>query len=316
MPWRCRSSRSASSTRRSAGRSAGARTCRCRSSLALAALRLRRPVFTQWSREESIVGHHKRHRGRVHARWGADAEGRITVVEADCYLDAGAYNYTSNKVLANLHLTVAGPYEVPNARIDSHAVYTNNVPGGAFRGLRRPAGCVRRRDADQQARRPPRDRPGRAAPAQLRHRRQHRHHPDAVPAGRDDRPGDRRVRRRGRMGWPTARSAGADTDRHAAPGDRVGAPRPRVRLRVQERRLLLRLPGALRRRRSCCTAIPATSRRARSTCTRAAPRSARGRTPRSCRWPPRPPASRSSTCTGTSPTPPAPATPAAPRPRG
>ncbi|MGH9139382.1 MAG: xanthine dehydrogenase family protein molybdopterin-binding subunit, partial [Acidimicrobiales bacterium] len=109
--------------------------------LALAAQRLGRPVFTQWSREESIVGHHKRHRGRIHARWGATADGRITVVEADCYLDAGAYNYTSNKVLANLHLTVAGPYEVPHARIDSHAVCTNNVPGGAFRGFGAPQGA-------------------------------------------------------------------------------------------------------------------------------------------------------------------------------
>lgn len=114
--------------------------------LALAARRVHeagdsRPVFTQWSREESIIGHHKRHACRIHTRWGATREGHITVVEADCLLDAGAYNYTSNKVLGNLHLTVAGPYEVPNARIDSHAVYTNNVPGGAFRGFGAPQGA-------------------------------------------------------------------------------------------------------------------------------------------------------------------------------
>jgi CO/xanthine dehydrogenase Mo-binding subunit len=102
---------------------------------------IRRPVRTQWSREESVVGHHKRHRGRVHTRWGATRDGRITVVEADAWLDAGSYNYTSNKVLGNLHLCVAGPYEVPNARIDSSAVYTNAVPGGAFRGFGAPQGC-------------------------------------------------------------------------------------------------------------------------------------------------------------------------------
>jgi CO/xanthine dehydrogenase Mo-binding subunit len=114
--------------------------------LALAAWRLHqagddRPVFTRWSREESIVGHHKRHTGVVHARLGATRDGRVTVVEADCLLDAGGYNYTSNKVLGNLHLTVAGPYDVPNARIDSAAVYTNNVPGGAFRGFGAPQGA-------------------------------------------------------------------------------------------------------------------------------------------------------------------------------
>lgn len=104
-------------------------------------LGIRRPVRTQWSREESIVGHHKRHRGKVHARLAATRDGLILGIEADGYLDAGAYNYTSNKVLGNLHLSVAGPYEVPHARIDSWAVYTNAVPGGAFRGFGGPQGC-------------------------------------------------------------------------------------------------------------------------------------------------------------------------------
>ena len=87
--------------------------------LALAAMRLHeqgidRPVAARWSREESIVGHHKRHRGRIHTKWGADAEGRIVAIENEAWLDAGAYNYTSNKVLGNAHLAVAGPYRVPN----------------------------------------------------------------------------------------------------------------------------------------------------------------------------------------------------------
>jgi CO/xanthine dehydrogenase Mo-binding subunit len=111
--------------------------------LALAAQRLgdrgeHRPVAAQWSREESIVGHHKRHRGRIHARWGADADGKLVAVESEAWLDAGGYNYTSNKVLGNCHLGQAGPYEVPNARVDSHAVYTNAIPGGAFRGFGGP----------------------------------------------------------------------------------------------------------------------------------------------------------------------------------
>jgi len=101
-----------------------------------------RPLRSQWTREESIVGHHKRHRGKIHARLGATREGRIVAVEADCYLDAGGYNYTSSKVLGNLHLCVAGPYEVPNARIDSYAVYTNAVPTGAFRGFGAPQGAL------------------------------------------------------------------------------------------------------------------------------------------------------------------------------
>ena len=111
--------------------------------LALAATRLaergiNRPVAMQWSREESIVGHHKRHRGRIWARWGADRDGKITAAQAEAWLDAGAYNYTSNKVMGNLHLGLGGPYELPNANIDTHVVYTNATPGGAFRGFGAP----------------------------------------------------------------------------------------------------------------------------------------------------------------------------------
>ncbi len=111
--------------------------------LALAACRLAergidRTVAMQWSREESIVGHHKRHRGRIWARWGADRDGRITAAQAEAWLDAGAYNYTSNKVMGNLHLGLGGPYELPNAAIDTHVVYTNATPGGAFRGFGAP----------------------------------------------------------------------------------------------------------------------------------------------------------------------------------
>lgn len=114
--------------------------------LALASWRLHergieRPVRIQWSREESIIGHHKRHAVRLKTKWGATREGKITAVEATVILDAGAYNYTSNKVLGNAHLMVNGPYEIPNAHVDSYAVYTNNVPGGAFRGFGGPQGA-------------------------------------------------------------------------------------------------------------------------------------------------------------------------------
>ena len=114
--------------------------------MALAAMRLsergeHRPIRCQWSREESIVGHHKRHRGRIRATWGATRDGRVVAARAVAWLDAGPYNYTSNKVLGNLHMSVFGPYEIPNIQADSHAVFTNAVPGGAFRGFGAPQGA-------------------------------------------------------------------------------------------------------------------------------------------------------------------------------
>jgi CO/xanthine dehydrogenase Mo-binding subunit len=114
--------------------------------LALAALRLHergidRPVRVIWTREESMIGHHKRHPATIRTRWGATAEGKITAVEAEVILDSGAYAYTSTKVLGNANLMVTGPYEIPHAHIDSYAVTTNNVPGGAFRGFGGPQGA-------------------------------------------------------------------------------------------------------------------------------------------------------------------------------
>jgi CO/xanthine dehydrogenase Mo-binding subunit len=114
--------------------------------LGLAAMRLfergiHRPVRIIWTREESILGHHKRHPGHITARWGATSEGKITAAEAEVILDAGAYACTSTKVLGNANLMVAGPYEIRNAMIDSYAIYTNNVPGGAFRGFGGPQGA-------------------------------------------------------------------------------------------------------------------------------------------------------------------------------
>lgn len=114
--------------------------------LGLAAYRLQqqginRPVRIIWTREESILGHHKRHQATVHTKWGATKEGKITAVSATVHMDSGGYAYTSTKVLGNFHLMVTGPYEIPNAHIDSYAITTNNVPGGAFRGFGGPQGA-------------------------------------------------------------------------------------------------------------------------------------------------------------------------------
>ena len=113
--------------------------------LALAVWRLaqrgiERPIKTIWSREESIIGHGKRHAMKIYTRWGAKRDGKLTAVQVKVIADGGAYMYTSNKVLGNTTLTCAGPYDIPHVAVDTHAVYTNNVPGAAFRGFGGPQG--------------------------------------------------------------------------------------------------------------------------------------------------------------------------------
>ncbi|NWG17025.1 MAG: xanthine dehydrogenase family protein [Chloroflexi bacterium] len=109
--------------------------------LALAAWKLRRPVKILWSREESILYHHKRHPTVIRAKWGATKDGKIVAAEATVIGDAGPYNYTSTKVMGNANLCVTGPYEIPNIRVDTYAVHTNNLLTGAFRGFGGPQGA-------------------------------------------------------------------------------------------------------------------------------------------------------------------------------
>jgi CO/xanthine dehydrogenase Mo-binding subunit len=114
--------------------------------LALATWRLsqrgiNRPIKIIWSREESIIGHHKRHPFHIHTRWGAKRDGKLTAVEVNVVSDGGAYIYTSAKVLGNATLMCTGPYDIPNVKVDSCSVYTNNIPNGAFRGFGGPQGA-------------------------------------------------------------------------------------------------------------------------------------------------------------------------------
>ncbi len=114
--------------------------------LALAAWRLHqrgieRPVKIIWTREESIIGHHKRHPYILRSKWGANKDGKILAAEVEVIADGGAYIYTSTKVLGNATLMCTGPYEIPNVKVDLYAVYTNNLPNGAFRGFGGPQGA-------------------------------------------------------------------------------------------------------------------------------------------------------------------------------
>ncbi len=106
--------------------------------LALAVWKLQRPVRIIWSRQESIIGHGKRHATVIRTKWGATKDGKLTAIENELIGDGGAYMYTSNKVLGNSAITSTGPYFVPNVKTDVYGVYTNHVPGAAFRGFGAP----------------------------------------------------------------------------------------------------------------------------------------------------------------------------------
>lgn len=85
-----------------------------------------------------MIGHGKRHQVVLRAKWGATKDGKVIAIENEIIGDAGAYMYTTNKVLGNSTITSTGPYFIPNVKTDVYGVYTNNVPGAAFRGFGAP----------------------------------------------------------------------------------------------------------------------------------------------------------------------------------
>ncbi|MDX2160042.1 MAG: molybdopterin cofactor-binding domain-containing protein [bacterium] len=93
------------------------------------------PVKMLYSRQESLIFHPKRHATIIRIKTGATRDGKLTAVEATLYGDGGAYASLSDKVMTRATTHATGPYNVPNAKIDCYAMYTNNVPSGAFRGF-------------------------------------------------------------------------------------------------------------------------------------------------------------------------------------
>ncbi len=105
---------------------------------ALMAWKARQPVKLVLDRGEDILTTSKRHPSRVHYRTAAKSDGTMTAIDVDVILNAGAYQTLSSAVLWRSLCTAAGPYRIPNVRVNAKSVATNTVPNGAFRGFGSP----------------------------------------------------------------------------------------------------------------------------------------------------------------------------------
>lgn len=103
--------------------------------LALGAKLSGKPVKIVLTREESLRVHAKRHPARMHYKTGADKNGKILAIDTQVILDAGAYMSLSFDILENTLVFGAGPYYVPNLRLEGWVWHTNNVLCGAMRGF-------------------------------------------------------------------------------------------------------------------------------------------------------------------------------------
>ena len=101
--------------------------------LGLLVWKTRRPVSLVFSREESFIGHGKRHPYVLRYRTGATRAGELTALEAELVSDSGAYAALSPWVLLYSLVTATGPYRVPHVTVDAVTVYTNNPVASAYR---------------------------------------------------------------------------------------------------------------------------------------------------------------------------------------
>lgn len=102
---------------------------------ALFAHHLQQPVKITLTREESILMHPKRHPLEMAYTLACNRAGKLTALQADIIGDTGAYASVGMKVLERAAGHATGAYHIPNVRIRSRAVYTNNIPCGAMRGF-------------------------------------------------------------------------------------------------------------------------------------------------------------------------------------
>ncbi|MBI3062577.1 MAG: xanthine dehydrogenase family protein molybdopterin-binding subunit [Deltaproteobacteria bacterium] len=93
-----------------------------------------RPVRVVLTREEVFYTITK-HAAVIRMKTGVRRDGTLVARECEIHLDTGAYAEIGPRVAKKSGYTAAGPYKIPNLKIDSYSVYTNKPPAGAFRGF-------------------------------------------------------------------------------------------------------------------------------------------------------------------------------------
>ncbi len=107
----------------------------CQHHTALLAYLIKKPVKMCLTRQESIIVDTKRHAMEMEFTTACDENGKLTAMKAEIIADTGAYASLGGPVLQRACTHAAGPYNYQNMVVDGIAVYTNNTPGGAFRGF-------------------------------------------------------------------------------------------------------------------------------------------------------------------------------------
>lgn len=94
-----------------------------------------RPVKIRLNREEVFACTTVRHPLIMDIKTGVKRDGSITAIEFKGIANTGAYSDIGVIVVRNVRHAFNGQYNLPNLKVDSYGVYTNQAKGGAFRGF-------------------------------------------------------------------------------------------------------------------------------------------------------------------------------------
>jgi len=95
-----------------------------------------RPVRVWFDREEDFTAASTRHETHYDVRMGVTDDGEITALDVSIVTDTGGYpNGVGHIVLTNSGDRPPELYDIPNYRYEGVSVFTNNVPGGEYRGI-------------------------------------------------------------------------------------------------------------------------------------------------------------------------------------
>jgi carbon-monoxide dehydrogenase large subunit len=113
--------------------------------VAMAAMRLGRPIKWVEDRSEHLVAtNHSRDQRHV-LRAAVDADGFVRALDAEFWTDQGAYVRTHSAIVSSLTASMLpGPYLVPAYRVRGHVRMTNKTPAGTYRSPGRYEGTFAR----------------------------------------------------------------------------------------------------------------------------------------------------------------------------
>jgi len=97
------------------------------------ARKAKRPVKIVLSRYEEWLTLN-RHPATIQVKLGARADGTLVAKRVVCWVDTGAYADCGPGVAQKMGYAAVGSYRIPHVWVDSHCIYTNLPPNGAYRG--------------------------------------------------------------------------------------------------------------------------------------------------------------------------------------